>query len=271
MSSGEELHRLRLTIHYDGSAFHGWQVQAEERTVQGDLEEAVQRLTGAHRTVLGSGRTDRGVHGLGQVASVDVPRRWSGREFRKAMNAVLPHDVWLASADPAAPDFHPRYDATSRTYLYRVGLADRARSPFVRPWCWALVRELDRSLLEAAAALLPGERSFRAFAKAGQPERGHRCTVHAARWTDWGEVGVTFTISANRYLHRMVRYLVGTMVDVARGRRPLEEMKALLEGTDDGLQTSPPAPPEGLYLARVDYDPDPDLADIHADPDFRFP
>jgi tRNA pseudouridine38-40 synthase len=252
VSPGEEI-RLGLKLQYDGSGFFGWQAQKQERTVQAELESAVARLTGERRAVVGAGRTDRGVHAVGQVAAVDVPARWTPSEFRRAANAVLPRDVWVEEARRVPPHFHPRYDAISRTYTYRIGLAEEAWSPFHRRWCWPLRGTLDRGLLQDAADQLPGERSFAAFAKSGQPERGDRCHVHAARWTRWENVGLCFTITANRYLHHMVRYLVGTMVDVARARRPLAELLVLLESTGEGLETSPPAPPQGLFLSAVEY------------------
>ena len=265
MSPGEET-RLGLRLHYDGSGFFGWQSQKEERTVQGELEAAVERLTGRRRTVIGSGRTDRGVHATGQVAAVDVPARWTPTEFRRACNAVLPGDLWVQEVRRVAPDFHPRYDAVARTYVYRVGLAREAWSPFHKRWCWPVRGSVDRKALEAAAARVPGDRSFRAFAKTGQPERGYRCVVETAEWSDWGELGLAFTIRANRYLHHMVRYLVGTMVDVARGRRPPEDVSALLEEPSPALETSPPAPPRGLFLAHVEYPADAWGADGGPDP-----
>ena len=245
--------RLGLKIHYDGTRFHGWQVQPDVRTVQGEIESAAERLTGAHRSVLGSGRTDTGVHARGQVASLLVPSSWSAADFRRAMNAFLPSDIWLEEVYRVPDDFHPRYHAVARTYEYRVGLAERCWSPFVRPWCWTLRAEVDPDLLASTARLLPGERSFAPFAKSGQPERGDRCHVHEAGWSRWEDLGVRFRITADRYLHHMVRYLVGTMVDVARGRRPETEMKALLSGDPGELETSPPAPPEGLCLVEVEY------------------
>jgi tRNA pseudouridine38-40 synthase len=252
VSSGEEV-RLGLRLQYDGSGFFGWQAQKRERTVQGELEAAVTRLTGEKRSVVGSGRTDRGVHATGQVAAVNLPARWSPAEFRRAANAVLPRDVWVQEARRVQPGFHPRYDAISRTYVYRVGLAEEAWSPFRRRWCWPLRDALDRGILDDAARLLPGERSFAAFAKSGQPERGDRCDLHTAAWSAWEDVGLTFTVTANRYLHHMVRYLVGTMVDAARGRRPLAELSALLDPPASGTRTSAPAPAAGLFLARVEY------------------
>jgi len=243
--------RFLLTVQYDGSGFHGWQLQPDVRTVQGEIEGVLGRLAGRSRTVVGSGRTDTGVHALGQVASVDMPARWTASELRRALNATLPQDIWVEEAAAARPDFHPRYDARSRTYVYRVGTSPAARSPFHRRWCWALGEPLDLATLNSISTGLVGEHSFRAFAKAGQPERGTRCVVVAAGW-DASEIGCRFTITANRYLHHMVRYLVGTMVDIARGRRPSEDLASLLAETA-GVQTSPPAPPEGLFLSRVEY------------------
>ena len=241
-----------MRLQYDGSRFFGWQLQKQERTVQGEIETTVKRLTGRRRTVLASGRTDRGVHATGQVAAVDVPSRWTPAEFERAVNALLPDDIWLKEVRRVGSDFHPRYHAISRAYLYRIGLDEGAWSPFYRPWCWPLSGELDEGLLAQSARGLLGTRSFRAFAKSGQPERGHRCDVRGAAWNRWGELGFAFTITANRYLHHMVRYLVGTMVEIARGRRDAEDLPALLEGRH-GFLTSPPAPPQGLFLTRVTY------------------
>ena len=248
-------HRIRLTVHYDGRAFHGWQVQPEQRTVQGELERILSRVTNRETAVIGSGRTDRGVHATGQVAAADVPERWTPSAVRRALNALLPDDVWIADAREAAPYFHPRYDATSRSYIYRIGLAQHADSPFHAPWCWPLLRPVDLGGMERAAAMLLGDHSFRAFAKAGQEERGDRCTVTEARWAPWEGLGLELHVTANRFLHHMVRYLVGTMVDVGLGERPAQDVADLLEGAP-GLETSPPAPPEGLFLSHVAYPPD---------------
>lgn len=247
-----ETRRIRLTVHYDGGRFHGWQVQPGERTVQGELERVVTRLANRKTSVLGSGRTDRGVHATGQVAAVDMPDRWTPDALRRAMNALLSNDVWVASASGAPPRFHPRYDATARSYLYRVGLAEASRSPFHSPWCWALARPIDAASVHEATAVLPGQHSFRAFAKAGQEERGDFCTVTEARWAEWPGLGVEFHITANRFLHHMVRYLVGTLVEIGLGARGTADMHHLLQNSP-ALQTSPPAPPQGLFLREVSY------------------
>jgi tRNA pseudouridine38-40 synthase len=246
--------RIAFTVHYDGGSFFGWQLQPEQRSVQGELERVLSRLFDRPARVTGSGRTDRGVHATGQVAIVDAPSRWTARDLRRAMNALLPGEVWVADASEVAADFHPRYGAIARSYTYRVGTSELTRSPFHARWCWAYGREIDRSMIAAPTAALPGEHSFRAFAKAGQEERGHRCIVHRAEWREWEGLGLEFHITANRFLHHMVRYLVGTLVEIGIGRRPAGDMDRLLTGAG-GVETSPPAPPQGLFLCRVRYPP----------------
>jgi tRNA pseudouridine38-40 synthase len=221
--------------------------------VQGELEASLLRLTGRTTRVTGAGRTDTGVHATGQVVGVLVPQQWHPQELRRALNAVLPRDVWVADAQAAAPDFHARYDAVGRGYIYRLGTADVARSPFLRRWCWPLAQSVPLDRLNDAAARFRGEHSFSAFAKTGQPHRGEHCTVHQAHWQAASSATATFHVVANRFLHHMVRYMVGTMVDVARGRRPAADIDALLRN-QPGLTTSPPAPAAGLYLTRVYYD-----------------
>jgi tRNA pseudouridine38-40 synthase len=243
--------RLLFTVQYDGGGFHGWQLQPDRRTVQGVLEETISRLIDGPCTVLGSGRTDTGVHATGQVAAVNVPATWTPEKLHRALDALLPSDVWVESVRRVRADFHPRFDATSRTYVYRVGTHRSAASPFHRRWCWPLCEALDLDALAAAAAPLLGRHSFEGFAKSGQPERGDICTLSAASWSEW-QLGPRFEVTADRYLHHMVRYLVGTMVDVARGRRPLADIPRLLAREPD-LVTSPPAPPEGLFLSHVEY------------------
>ncbi len=226
-------------------------------TVQGELERVLDRLTGARRRVTGAGRTDRGVHAVGQVASVEVPQRWSAATLRTALNAILPSEIWIEEARRVPAHFHPRNDAVARTYEYRLGLEPLAASPMFSRWCWDISRDPPQPAnLELAAAHIPGERSFGSFAKSGQPHLGERCRVASARWESWDGPGILFRITANRYLHRMVRYLVGTMVDVARGRRPLQELDELLNDSGTSLTTSPPAPPQGLFLFRVEYPPE---------------
>jgi tRNA pseudouridine38-40 synthase len=246
--------RIAFTVHYDGSAFHGWQLQRDHVSVQGELERVFSRLFDRPGRVIGSGRTDRGVHATGQVAAVDAPDRWTAAALRRAANSLLPASIWIESAEAVSPRFHPRFDAVSRTYHYYLGVADRSGSPFHAPWCWPLRRPVRRGLLEAATPGIVGDRSFRAFAKAGQEERGDRCVVTEAVWSDWSDLGVVFRVSANRFLHHMVRYLVGTLVEIATEGRSPEDLRRLLEN-EPGIQTSPPAPASGLFLTGVRYPP----------------
>jgi tRNA pseudouridine38-40 synthase len=244
---------VQLVLHYDGSGFAGWQRQPRERTVQAVLEEALARLCGTRIGALGSGRTDAGVHARGQAVGVVVPATWAPHALRRALNAVLPPDVWVAAVWEMRPGFHARYSATSRCYSYYVGTDEEARSPFRRRWEWAIGRGLDRAVLDASARAIRGEHCFRAFAVQGTapPHDDHRCTVLHAAWRD-RPGGLVFEIEANRFLHRMVRFLVGTMVEAATGRRSPESVAELLAAPDN-RETSPPAPPHGLFLEAVRY------------------
>ncbi len=244
---------VQLVLHYDGGGFHGWQRQAAGRTVQGVLEEALARLCGTPVPALGSGRTDAGVHARGQAVGVRVAERWTPAALRRALNAVLPDDVWVADAQEMRPEFHARFSAVRRRYSYHVGLDEEAASPFRRRYEYAYRRPVDLALLAGAAGAVLGEHAFRAFAVRGTaPETDtHRCRVHEARWAVDG-TRLVFHVEANRFLHHMVRFLVGTMLDVASGRRPPDDMAVLLE-SESNQGVSPPAPPHALVLERVTY------------------
>src|SRR4051812_12578481 len=224
---------VQLVLHYDGAAFSGWQRQPGERTVQGVLEDSVARLCGDHVPVIGAGRTDAGVHARGQAAGLCVPEKWTSQALRRSMNAILPDDVWVAAAFEMREDFHPRYSAISRSYSYFVGTDDLAWSPFRRghelPW----KKPLDLDRLNGAAQQIEGRHCFRAFAVKGTaPERdSHHCTVSRARWRE--RAGrLRFEITSDRFLHHMVRFLVGTMLEIGEGRREADVMKELLESED---------------------------------------
>jgi len=247
---------VQLVLHYDGAGFSGWQRQPGERTVQGILETAVSRLCGEALTVVGAGRTDAGVHARGQAAGVRVPEKWSASALRRSMNAILPDDVWIAAAFEMRDEFHPRYSAVSRSYSYFVGTDDLASSPFRRTHelVWRKPLAFDRLL--SAADAIQGRHCFRAFAVKGTaPEKDdHRCTVSEAAWRE-REGGLVFEIAADRFLHHMVRFLVGTMLEIGDGRREVSVMKELLE-QEDNSQVSQPAPPHALFLERVEYPKD---------------
>lgn len=265
---------VQLVLQYDGARFAGWQRQPVDRTVQGELERVFERLLSTPTAVTGAGRTDAGVHARGQAAHVRVPDKWTPESLRRAVNALLPDDVWVAAAYAMDDRFHARYSATARSYRYVVGTDDGALSPFRRRYEWHPRWGIDAAALNEAAASVVGEHVFRGFAVRGTaPDTDdHRCIVTAARWHrrthgdtggDDGADGYVFEITANRFLHHMVRFLVGTMLDVAAGRRTLASFHALLRANDN-RDVSPPAPPQALYLEHVVYPDDLYLDTVHA-------
>lgn len=244
---------VQLVLHYDGAGFAGWQRQSNARSVQGALEDALTRLCGEPTQAIGAGRTDAGVHARGQAAGVTVADRWHAPSLRRALNAVLPRDVWVAAAFEMRSDFHARYSATARRYSYVVGTDDGVHSPFRRTRELAYTRPLSRDVLDAEARSLIGDHSFRAFAVRGTapPHDEHRCTITLSAWHD-RDGGLAFEIEANRFLHHMVRFLVGTMLDVGSGKREAGSVAMLLQATDNS-GVSPPAPAHALFLDRVTY------------------
>jgi tRNA pseudouridine38-40 synthase len=244
---------VQLVLHYDGSGFSGWQRQPDQRTVQSVLEQALERLCGQPTAALGSGRTDAGVHARGQAVGVRVPVKWTPDVLRRALNAVLPEDVWVAAAHEMRPDFHARYSAIARRYSYYVGTDDSAHSPFRRRTEHPMTHPVNAGAMREAAAAIVGEHSFRAFAVKGTAPDGddHHCRIARATW-DERPGGLVFGVEANRFLHHMVRFLVGTMLDIGTGRRPLSDLPRLLGATSND-EVSPPAPAHALFLDEVRY------------------
>lgn len=246
-SAPDDAVRYRATVEFDGAAFHGYQIQPAHRTVQGVLESTLRTLFERPTRVLGAGRTDTGVHAAALEIAVDAPRRFDASTLEKALGSMLPADIAVTGFRPASPGFHPRYDATGRRYEYYVGYAGPLRASRV----WEPLTIPDIELLSEGAALLPGRRSFEALSRAGQPELGTVCTIERAEWTRTDLGDLRFSIVADRFLHRMVRYIVATLVDVGRGRRTLAEWAELL---DHGTGRPPePAPARALYLSGVRY------------------
>jgi tRNA pseudouridine38-40 synthase len=246
---------LQLVLHYDGGGFAGWQRQPGQRTVQGVLEDALARLCGAPVPVTGAGRTDAGVHARGQAAGVVVPDRWTPDAMARALNAILPDDLWVAAAHAMRDGFHARFDATARRYSYRIGTDGASRSPFRNRWEISAPRGVSAAALDEAAAQVVGTHRFVAFAVKGTAPAtdDHRCTVVEACWVRRPDA-LAFEIEANRFLHHMVRFLVGTMLEIATGRRPAGDLSRLLTAPDNA-EVSPPAPPQALCLDAVRYPP----------------
>ncbi len=258
--AAHNLTRFRATIQYDGTEFHGSQLQPEVRTVQGELETALSRLLDVGTRVDFAGRTDTGVHALAQEVAFSASTRWEAVELGRALSALLPEDITAETPRDAGQGFHPRFDAERRRYLYAVSPADLGRTPFLRRSTWRTARDgfhlvggpEGSDALNRIASEIAGERDFGAFAKRGQPERGTRCAVDSAVWNLHPAGHFVFEIVADRFLHHMVRYLVGTMMEIASGRRPREDFGALLSG-EAASRPVFPAPPGGLYLGAVRY------------------
>jgi tRNA pseudouridine38-40 synthase len=240
-------------LQYAGGGFAGWQRQRTDRTVQGELEAALERLAGARVVTHAAGRTDAGVHALGQVASFRLARAWDPADLTRALNALLPDDVWAARVGSAPDGFHARKHATARRYRYVVGCDAAAFSPFRRRFEWACGRPLDAAALATTAAAVRGTHDFRALSRVGPPRPHYDCTVTVAEWEarPHGQ-GFIFHVQADRFLHRMVRFIVGISVDVALGRRPLADIERLLASTRNA-EASRPAPAEGLYFVGALY------------------
>lgn len=241
--------RYQVILAYDGTGFEGFQRQARSRTVQAEVESALRQFGWQGRAVLSAGRTDTGVHALGQVIAFDLEWNHSVEDLCQALNAHLPVDIAARQVEAVGPGFHPRYDAAARRYCYRI-FCDAGRNPLLERYAWRVWPAVELQALQAAADLLPGRQDFAAF---GAPQRRGGSTIRQLFSAEWqaqdGEL--VFTVSANAFLYHMVRRLVYIQVLAGQGRLGLETIRDAVEAGS----TLPPgiAPPNGLTLVEVVY------------------
>ena len=240
----------KLLLEYDGTNYHGWQIQPTGTTVQGTLEAVLSRILNTPIRVRVAGRTDAGVHALGQVATFQIATPLNLVRFQHSLNSVLPSDIAIRAISEVADTFHPRYDAHSRTYQYRIWNQPSPSAIHAR-YSWHIPYPLDQDAMNAAAALLIGHHNFSSFQGADSVERTPwRTVMHSAicRERDF----LVYTVEARSFLRHMVRNIVGTLVDVGRGALSVDEFAAVFAARNRsraGLN----APPQGLFLVTVTY------------------
>jgi tRNA pseudouridine38-40 synthase len=239
------MRRIKITLAYDGTDFHGWQVQPDLPTVQGTVEAVLAQIEGQAVRVEGSGRTDAGVHALAQVAAFSIANPIPEENQKRAMNRLLPHSIRILGAEEAAPDFHPRYAAHAKTYEYRIHRGEIC-SPFERRWVLHHPYPLDEGRLIEAAPVFEGEHDFSAFAAADErdQEGGSKVrTIFSSRAELSGE-RLSYRVRGSGFLKHMVRNLVGTLLEVGKGNLNAEDVWA---------KPGPTAPARGLFLIDVEY------------------
>ncbi len=239
---------VRLVLEYDGTDFHGWQFQPGQRTVQGVIEEALGRMLGGPVVLAGAGRTDAGVHALGQVANFHTGTKFSPEVIRRGLNGLLPPDVAVRSAGSATEAFHARFDARRRSYRYAITTRRRAVG---RAYSWFVPYRLNVAAMQQAAGCFLGRRDFVSFCNSASERTGHVCHVTECGWSFCGE-DLLMEVTADRFLRGMVRTMMGTMVDVGRGKLPAEAVKDILSARDRRASCFT-APAHGLCLVRVGY------------------
>jgi tRNA pseudouridine38-40 synthase len=247
---------FKVTLSYDGTDFAGWQRQSNSRSVQEELENALAPIEGRRVIVSGAGRTDAGVHALGQVASFKLTNPITKDDLHQALNARLPEDVRALRIEEAPPGFDARFSARSKMYRYRISNT-RVISPFQRRYAWHISRKLDLAAMKDSADEILGKHDFAAFQAKGNEVRTTVRTVTESTWSEEPVAGggrmLIYEIAGTGFLKYMVRNIIGTLIEVGDGKRPAASIRNVLEGKSR-TAAGPTAPPFGLYLVRVDYD-----------------
>lgn len=239
---------IKLTIEYDGTDYHGWQIQPNLKTVQGEIEKALKSLTQKDIRVIASGRTDTGVHALEQVASFRYDGMLDMNVFKKGLNGNLPRDIRILAAEEAPENFDARYSAVKRTYHYVIAKSERAIG---RQYVWHPPFLFDLALMEEASQFLLGEHDFSSFAKPRIDDENTISVVYDVKWDETGEE-IFFNITAIRFFHSMIRLIMGTLMDVGRQVITPLQFKEILEAKDLS-RASAKAPASGLFLVNVEY------------------
>jgi len=245
-----ELQKLKLTIAYDGSAYHGWQIQPNGITVQETLQQALATMTGESLTVYGSGRTDAGVHAWGQVAHINTSTTIPLNGLWRGLNALLPDDIVIRSVETVTADFHARKSAKAKTYLYCIDNGPQP-NPLTRLYSWNIRKALDISAISRAADLLQGTHDFLSFKAADGETVTSVRTINNIRVWKRGRY-LFIVIKANGFLKNMVRVIVGTLVEIGAGKREWQSLAAILAARDRKM-AGITAPGKGLVLKRVYY------------------
>jgi len=242
---------IRLTIEYDGTHYLGWQVQPKGPTIQGTIEEKLATITGERVQLTGSGRTDAGVHAFRQVAHFRTESRLDVRSIQRALNSLLPSDIVIQNAEESDEGFHSRRDARSKVYEYRI-LNREVSSAFDYRYAWHIPQKLNLREMKRATLTLLGEHDFASFRSVGTPTRTSIRRVIRAEWRRGREGLILFEIEANGFLKQMVRALVGTLVEVGKGKMRERDFRDVLD-SKDRRKAGPTAPAKGLFLKEVKY------------------
>ena len=247
------MRRIALTIAYDGTAYSGWQAQANAVTVEGTLREAIRRLCGEEVVTIGASRTDAGVHALGNVVAFDTESPIPGENWRLALNSFLPQDIRVMRSWEAADDFHPRFNAHSKRYEYRIA-TDEVISPIRCRYVCGVRETLDLEAMAEGAKAFVGTHDYSAFCSAGaQTESKVRTVTRCEVYREGPEIVIG--VEGDGFLYNMIRILAGTLIDMGRGAKAPESMSTIL-GSLDRAKAGPTAPPQGLTLVRIRYGED---------------
>lgn len=242
---------FKLVIEYDGTGYHGWQRQKKERTIQGEIEQALFTISGRKITLTGSGRTDSGVHALGQTANFKCDTHLGPDVFFKALNGLLPDDIVIKSCESVGKNFHARFNAKRKIYRYWIYNHPLPKA-IGRRYVWFIRRPLNYNAMNRAIKFLPGTHDFKAFEAAGSPRSGTERTVTRAEILHLKNDHVFFEIEANGFLRFMVRNIVGTLIEIGLGKRNADEMEHIMRSCDRS-RAGITAPAHGLFLIKVEY------------------